>query len=407
MRTRRNDCRARGMRQKHAKASSARVAVVNPPKLPTIHGEQPHKSAGEASKSARFEERWAGEEDRAIMELVAPYQDDKVTRVPWVEIADAFPFRRHIDRVKLGNMIRNRLYRINKGIEKKMGGDFKKFCQKCQAPKIGHICPMTWAANDVVLQEAFSSGETEAGIVPPLKRDIMQIYAAAMAAEEAEQSRDEAGSVSSSDGADRDAGPRSLDGAFAPRPAAIDMIAIKRAKAFGALLFAAEEAMEETDQSLAETEGSMGETEAASEEAEVIERNVQVHTTTPPRTAFLEDAAPDSQPTPATIPELAGDRVSSVLTGFQRLEHTALRSGTSGQGGPASEAAESNGGTDWSSALVAPCAAAAASRACVAEEQPRSGVLIHTRPEPDTESATPFVLCAHSPTELERAGRRL
>ena len=147
MRTRRNDCRARGMRQKHAKASSARVAVVNPPKLPTIHGEQPHKSAGEASKSARFEERWAGEEDRAIMELVAPYQDDKVTRVPWVEIADAFPFRRHIDRVKLGNMIRNRLYRINKGIEKKMGGDFKKFCQKCQAPKIGHICPMTWAAN--------------------------------------------------------------------------------------------------------------------------------------------------------------------------------------------------------------------------------------------------------------------
>ena len=125
------------MRQKHAKASSARVAVVNPPKLPTIHGEQPHKSAGEASKSARFEERWAGEEDRAIMELVAPYQDDKVTRVPWVEIADAFPFRRHIDRVKLGNMIRNRLYRINKGIERKMGGISRSSAKSARRPRSG------------------------------------------------------------------------------------------------------------------------------------------------------------------------------------------------------------------------------------------------------------------------------
>jgi hypothetical protein len=72
----------------------------------------------------RFEERWTPEEDRTILELVAPHQAMKEKlgkdgRISWTAIADAFPFRKGVNRVSLGNMIRNRLYRINISIEKK------------------------------------------------------------------------------------------------------------------------------------------------------------------------------------------------------------------------------------------------------------------------------------------------
>ena len=87
----------------------------------------------------RFEVRWTAEEDRTILELVAPYREatahmdkeakaklGKEGRISWTAIADKFPFRKDTDRVSLGNMIRNRLYRINLGITKAQNGGLKK-----------------------------------------------------------------------------------------------------------------------------------------------------------------------------------------------------------------------------------------------------------------------------------------